>query len=87
MHKFFLDAQIVIRGDIMRTTTIIAFSLVIVGAIVWFLVGLFNFNIVAAIFGAGGSAMVSRIIYSLVGLSGLWLIFYWVVYNPFRVIE
>lgn len=71
----------------MRTTTIIAFSLVIVGAIVWFLVGLFNFNIVAAIFGAGGSAMVSRIIYSLVGLSGLWLIFYWVVYNPFRVIE
>ena len=71
----------------MRTTTIIAFSLVIVGAIVWFLVGLFNFNIVAAIFGAGGGAMVSRIIYSLVGLSGLWLIFYWVVYNPFRVIE
>ena len=71
----------------MRTTTIIAYCLVIVGAIVWFMVGLFDFNIIAAIFGAGSSAMISRTIYSLVGLSGLWLIFYWVVYNPFRVID
>jgi len=71
----------------MKTTTIIAYCLVIVGAIVWFMVGLFDFNLVAAIFGAGSSAVISRIIYSLVGLSGLWLIFYWVVYNPFRVID
>ena len=47
----------------MKLTTIIAFSLVIVGAIVWGLVGIFNFNLVALIFGAGDAAIVSRIIY------------------------
>ena len=71
----------------MKITTIIAFTLVIIGSLVWLLVGLFNFNVVAFIFGVGGTAMVSRIIYSLVGLSALWLIFYWILYNPFRAIE
>ena len=68
----------------MKITTIIAFSLVIIGALVWLLVGLFDFNVVALIFGAGGEAVVSRIIYSLVGFSALWMIFYWVIYNPFK---
>lgn len=71
----------------MKITTIIAFSLVIIGALVWLLVGIFNFNLVAFIFGAGGAAVVSRIIYSLVGISALWMIFYWVVYHPFRAID
>ena len=71
----------------MKITSIIAFILVIVGALVWLLVGVFDFNLVAAIFGAGASAVVSRIIYSLVGLSALWLIFCWILYNPFRVID
>ncbi|MCQ2387118.1 MAG: DUF378 domain-containing protein [Clostridia bacterium] len=71
----------------MKTTSIIAFALVIIGAIVWGLVGFFNFNIVSMIFGAGSAAVVSRIIYSLVGLSGLWLIFYWCIYNPFKAVE
>lgn len=71
----------------MKITTIIAFSLVIIGGLVWLLVGLFNFNLVAMIFGAGSSAMISRVIYSLVGISALWLIFYWIVYNPFRAID
>ena len=71
----------------MKIATIVSYSLVIIGALVWLLVGLFNFNLVSAIFGAGSSAIVSRIIYSLVGISGLWLIFYWVVYNPFRRIN
>ena len=53
----------------MKISSIIAFTLVIVGAIVWLLVGIFDFNLVAFIFGAGASAVVSRIIYSLVGLS------------------
>lgn len=68
----------------MKITTIISYSLVIIGALVWLLVGLFDFNLVAFVFGTGASAMLSRIIYSLVGIAGLWLIFYWVVYNPFR---
>lgn len=71
----------------MKITTIIAFSLVIIGAIVWLLVGLFDFNLVAMIFGGGANAIVSRIIYSLVGLSAIWLIFYWAVYHPFKAID
>ncbi|MDD5016846.1 MAG: DUF378 domain-containing protein [Eubacteriales bacterium] len=52
---------------------IIAWILVIIGAINWGLVGFFQFDLVAAIFG-GQSAVVSRIIYALVGLAGLWSI-------------
>ena len=68
----------------MKITTIIAFSLVLIGAVVWLIVGLFDFNLVAYIFGSGANAVVSRIIYSIVGVSALWLIFYWIAYNPFR---
>lgn len=64
----------------MKITSIIAYALAIVGAIVWLLVGLFAFNPVSALFGAG---VVARIIYSLVGLAGLWLIFIWVIHDPF----
>jgi len=48
----------------------IALILVIVGAVNWGLVGLFQFDLVAALFG-GQSAAFSRGVYSLVGLSGL----------------
>ncbi len=71
----------------MKITTIIAFLLVLVGSLVWLLVGLFDFNLVAFIFGSGSAAIVSRIIYSLVGISALWMIFYWVMYHPFRAID
>ena len=71
----------------MKITTIIAFALVIIGGLVWLLIGLFDFNLVSMIFGAGSMALVSRIIYSLVGISAIWLIFYWVIYNPFRAID
>ena len=46
-------------------------TLVIIGAINWLLVGLFQFDVVAAIFG-GSAAVVSRIIYVIIGLAGLW---------------
>ena len=46
--------------------------LTIIGAINWGLVGIFNFNLVDAIFGA--MSVISRIIYILVGISGLWAI-------------
>jgi uncharacterized membrane protein YuzA (DUF378 family) len=48
-------------------------TLVIIGAINWLLVGLFQFDLVAAIFG-GSAAVVSRIIYALIGIAGLWCI-------------
>ena len=71
----------------MKITTVIAYCLVLIGALVWGLIGIFDFNLVALIFGEGSAALVSRIIYSLVGVSALWLIFFWAVYNQFRVID
>ncbi len=51
----------------------IALLLVIVGAIVWLSVGLFQYDFVAALFG-GMSSVVSRIIYSVVGIAGIYSI-------------
>lgn len=45
----------------------------IIGAINWLLIGLFQFDFVAAICG-GQSSWISRIIYVIVGLAGLWCI-------------
>lgn len=50
-----------------------ALTLIIIGAINWLLVGLFRFDLVAALFG-GTSAIVSRIIYVIIGLAGLYCI-------------
>ena len=55
----------------MKALKIIAFILVIVGGLNWGLVGLFNFDLVAAIFGAMSS--VSKIVYVLVGLSAVYI--------------
>jgi uncharacterized membrane protein YuzA (DUF378 family) len=51
----------------------ISLILVIVGALNWLLVGLFQFDAVAWI-GGGQAAVVSRIIYAVVGIAGLWCI-------------
>ena len=48
-----------------------ALVIVIIGAINWLLIGLFGFDLVAAIFGGQG-ALISRIIYTIVGIAGLW---------------
>ena len=50
---------------------IFALILVIIGAINWGLIGFFQFDLVAAIFG-GQLSVWSRIIYAIVGLAGLW---------------
>lgn len=47
--------------------------LVVIGALNWGSIGLFQFDIVAWIFGGQG-ALVSRIIYTLVALAGVWCI-------------
>ena len=47
--------------------------LTIIGAINWLLVGLFQFDLVAYICGGQG-AVISRIIYTIVGIAGLWCI-------------
>ncbi len=61
----------------MQTLQKICLLLTIIGAINWGLIGIFDFNLVATIF--GDATTLSRIIYSLVGIAGLvniYLLFY-----------
>ena len=51
----------------------IALILSIIGSLNWGLVGIFQFDLVAWLFGGQGS-VVSRIIYTVVGLAGIWCI-------------
>ncbi|WP_129645481.1 DUF378 domain-containing protein [Peristeroidobacter agariperforans] len=56
----------------MKTLNLITLILIIVGGLNWGLVGIANFDLVAAIFGAGSG--LSRLVYALVGLSALYQI-------------
>jgi len=47
--------------------------LVIVGAINWGLIGLFQFDLVAFLFG-GQAALISRVLYTVIGAAGVWSI-------------
>ncbi len=51
----------------------IALTLAIIGGLNWGCIGLFGFDVVAALFG-GQAGIISRIIYSLVGIAALWCI-------------
>ncbi len=55
---------------LLRTIDVVASVLVIIGALNWGLIGFFEFNLVAAIF--GDMTVISRIIYALVGLAGVY---------------
>ncbi len=54
----------------MKVIDTIALVLIIIGAINWGLIGFFKFDLVATIFGQ--MTAITRIIYGLVGISGLW---------------
>jgi uncharacterized protein len=54
----------------MKILNILTLFLIIVGGVNWGLVGLFGFDLVAALFGAG--SVVARLVYILVGLSAVW---------------
>ncbi len=49
----------------------VALALVIVGALNWLLVGVFQFDLVAAIFG-GSASLLARAVYTIVGLCGIY---------------
>lgn len=53
----------------MKVLYYIALTLVIIGALNWLLIGLFEFDLVATLFGE--MSLFSRVIYSLVGVSGI----------------
>ncbi|MDD5794821.1 DUF378 domain-containing protein [Clostridium sp. HCP1S3_B4] len=57
----------------MKVLDIIALILVIVGAVNWGLIGFFQFNLVSFLFG-DITTILSRIIYALVGIAGLYAI-------------
>lgn len=56
----------------MRALNLVTLILVIVGGVNWLLVGAFQFDLVASVFGDG--SILSRVVYVLVGLSALWQI-------------
>ena len=53
----------------MKVIKLIALILVIVGALNWGLIGLFDFNLVTALFGE--ATLFTRLVYCLVGVSGI----------------
>jgi uncharacterized membrane protein YuzA (DUF378 family) len=55
----------------MKSLNLVTLVLLIVGGLNWGLVGAFQFDLVAALFG-GQDAMLARAVYVLVGLSALW---------------
>ncbi len=64
----------------------VSLTLIIIGALNWLLIGLFQFDLVAAIFGSQ-SALVSRIIYALVGVAGIWAISFYMRLNNHRRLD
>ena len=56
----------------MKALNYTVLTLIIVGALNWLLVGLFKFNLVDSIFGE--LSFITRVIYGLVGLAGIWAI-------------
>jgi uncharacterized membrane protein YuzA (DUF378 family) len=54
----------------MRTLDILAAILLVVGGLNWGLVGFFNFDLVAALFGAGSP--MARVVYGLVGIAAIY---------------
>lgn len=63
----------------MKTLDAIALLLVVIGAVNWGLIGFFQFNLVSALF--GDMTTLSRIIYALVGIAGLYSISFFVREN------
>lgn len=56
----------------MRTLDYTALTIVIIGAVNWGLIGFFSFDLVAFLF--GNMSWISRIVYGLVGLCGLYML-------------
>ena len=60
----------------MKKADVVALALVVIGALNWGLVAIASFDLVAAVFGLdfGETNAATRIVYGLVGASGLWLV-------------
>lgn len=73
-YKLIKGGELLMEGSKgMSGLDYLAFILVIIGAVNWGLVGLFGLDLVSTLF--GNMTMLSRIVYDLVGLSGVYCIF------------
>jgi len=61
------------RGSVMHGLDYVAMALLIIGGLNWAMVGLFNVDVIASVFGTGSAG--SRLIYVLVGLAALYSIY------------
>jgi len=68
-----LAKHIIDLKELIKMFDKICLILVIIGALNWGLVGLFSFDLVACAFG-GSTAIISRIIYTVIALAGVWCI-------------
>lgn len=84
MYNIFIIAQNNSKGcDNMETLQKIALIFTVIGAINWGLIGFFDFNLVASLF--KDASVISRIIYSIVGVCGIiniFLLFYHIEKDP-----
>ena len=69
------------KKELLTSMNVIALILVIIGAINWGSIGLFGIDIVASLFG-GQLSLMSRIIFTLVGIAGLWSITFFFKDSP-----
>ena len=67
----------------MKTLDSIALALLIVGGLNWLLIGLFEFNLVATLFG-GQTSLLSKIVYIIVGLCALYSLKFFPLLNSNR---
>ena len=63
------------RSQIMKALDYTVLTIILIGAINWGLIGFFDFDLVSSIFGQ--MSMLTRIIYGLVGIGGLYAISYY----------
>ena len=68
MNKNKFSGHIIIEEDIMNILQKVCLIFTLIGALNWGLVGIFEFNLVTAIFGDG---VASRVVYSIVGICAL----------------
>jgi uncharacterized membrane protein YuzA (DUF378 family) len=66
----------------MKSLDTVALVLVIVGGLNWLLVGLFEYDLVAALLGEG--SVLAKVVYVLVGLSALWMLWGLLAKRPAR---
>lgn len=87
MHKYIITGKNMIEGGIYKMSIIqkIALAITIIGAINWGLIGMFDFNLVEYLFGI--KSVLSRVVYIIVFITGLFNIALLFLRNRHRIME